>query len=91
MVVDGRSFILLSRGTSGCRTLQRSEYRTHDVPEHAISAAAGWFAGGGEEFHAILQHRPLLIYHRLVEETGPEHPRYRRIGRIPIGLASQPQ
>jgi len=83
IIVDGRSFVLLSQGTSGCRTLQRSEYRRHDVPDDAISAAAGWFAGGGEEFYAVLQHRTLFVYHRLVEESGPLHPRYRLIARIP--------
>lgn len=72
----------MSHGTSGCRTLTRSEYLAHDVPDDAISAAAGWFAGGGEEFYASLERETLVVYHRLVEEPGSEHPRYRRITRI---------
>src|SRR5437899_10387042 len=54
IVVDGHSFVLLRQGTSGCRPLQRSEYRGHDVPDDAISAVAGWFGGRGEEFYARL-------------------------------------
>ena len=84
IIVDGQSFPLMSHGTSGCRTLPRSEYLAHDVPDDAISAAAGWFAGGGEEFYASLESETLVVYHRLVEETGPERPRYRKIGRIPF-------
>jgi hypothetical protein len=84
IVVGGRSFILLRQGSSGCRTLRRLEYRAHEVPEHAISAAAGWFAGGGEEFYAVLQRQTLVVYHRFVEETGFEHPRYSVIARIPL-------
>lgn len=86
IIVDGQTFPLMSHGTSGCHTLPRSEYLAHDVPDDAISAAAGWFAGGGEEFYARLQGETLVVYHRLVEETGPEHPRYRRIARIPFPL-----
>ena len=84
VVVNGRSFVLVRQGASACRILERSEYRAHDIPDQAISAAAGWFAGGGEEFYASLQRQTLLVYHRLVEETGPLHPRYRVIARIPL-------
>ena len=86
IVVNGHPFVLLKQGTSGCHTLERSEYRAHDVPDYAISAAVGWFAGGGEEFYALLRRDKLFVYHRLVEETGPLHPRYRLIARIPTNL-----
>ena len=71
ILVDGRSFVMLRYGTSGCHILDPSEYRLHDVPDYAISAAAGWFAGGGEEFSAVVYGTTLVVYHRLVEETGP--------------------
>ena len=84
VAVDGRRFVLFRDAASGCRTLRSSEHPAHDVPDDAISAAAGWFAGYGEEFYAVLQDRTLLVYHRLLEETGPLHPPYRLIARIPI-------
>ena len=80
--VDDR-VILLTEQTAICRELKRSEYHRHDVPETAITAAAGWLAGAGDEFYVAVDGSFLVIFHRTVDSQA-EIPSYRVLQRIPL-------
>ncbi|MFN2507446.1 MAG: hypothetical protein ABR589_01585 [Chthoniobacterales bacterium] len=88
--VGERSVMLMRHPTSGCHTLERSEYHLHDVPNAALTAAAGWWAGGGEEFYVTLEGNMLVVFHRTVIEQS-EIPRYRVIKRIRLKPTSSNQ
>ena len=53
------------------------------MPETAITAAAGWLAGAGDEFYVAVDGSFLVIFHRTVDSQA-EIPSYRVLQRIPL-------
>lgn len=38
---------------NACLDIPKSDYSSHEVPENAIAARGGWYAGGGDYFYSI--------------------------------------
>jgi hypothetical protein len=81
--VGDRSYRLIEHFRSSCGTLERSRYHWYGIPRDALTAAVGWYAGGGEQFYVVLRGSSLVVYHRTNEENGDISP-YRILTRIPL-------
>jgi hypothetical protein len=51
-----------------CNPLLRTEYTTHNIPNTAIDACGGWWAGAGDYFYMIEKKQRLLVYHGWLDE-----------------------
>lgn len=81
--VGNRVIHLVKHPRSGCAPVDRSRYDSYDVPRDALTAAAGWYAGGGEQFYVVLRGSSLVVYHR-TEDEGVDIPPYTVLRRIPL-------
>lgn len=57
--VNGTSQILDS--VAACSVLDPSAYPNHEMPEEALTACGGWFAGGGDYFYAIEEAGEIVV------------------------------
>ena len=47
---------------TACRPISKDAYSSHDIPEKALSACGGWYAGGGDYFYAIKHKNTIEVY-----------------------------
>jgi hypothetical protein len=78
-----RTIRLIEHPRSSCGMLDRSRYHWYSIPASAVTAAVGWYAGGGEQFYVTLEGFSLVVFHRTDEEGG-EIPPWRVLTRIPL-------
>jgi len=87
LLVSGRRVLVLRNADVYFHVLPRDEYASHDVPRIALTACAGWWAGGGEELYVVRRHGRLEVYNRGLDEDNSAHvlvPMYRRILSIAL-------
>ena len=72
--VGDRTIRLIEHPRSSCGTLDRSRYHWYGVPHTALTAAVGWYAGGGEQFYVTREGSSLVVHHRTDEEVAPNPP-----------------
>lgn len=83
LLISGRRVLVLRNADTYLRVLRREDYAAHDVPRAALTACAGWWAGGGEYLYVIRRHGRLDIYDRGLDEGAPT-PAYRRIRSVTL-------
>ena len=81
--VGSRIIHLLDHPRSGCEPVERSRYESYGIPPNALTAAAGWYAGSGEQFYVVLRGSSLVVHHR-TEDEGVDIPPYTILKRIPL-------
>jgi len=82
-VNNNMEFIIEPKAIASFRVLEPKDFEAHDVPKKALTACAGWFAGGGEEYYAAYDHRRVLIYHRTLDE-GLKTQHFKLLKHLPI-------
>ncbi len=58
--------------TNTCDSIPRAAYEDHEIPDSAIAAVGGWWAGLGEYFYAIREGEGIAYYKGWVEERQEE-------------------
>ncbi len=85
LLVSGLRVLVLRNADADFHVLPREEYAIHDVPRAAVTACAGWWAGGGEDLYVVRRQGRLIVYNRGVDEDNSEGasiPTYHRIRSI---------
>lgn len=60
--------------TSICETLDKEEWADYEIPAEALTAAGGWWAGGGDYFYAIQKGEEIHILQAFTDESMAEEP-----------------
>ena len=83
-VNNDMQFVIEPKAIAAFHVLARKDFAAHGVPEHALTACAGWWAGGGEEYYALFDaHRKqVLVFHRSVDE-GAAASHFKVVRRLP--------
>lgn len=58
-----------------CSVLKKQEFAQHDIPETAIDACGGWWAGAGDYFYLIEKNNQLQVFSGWLDE-GQEDETY---------------
>lgn len=53
---------------SVCLSMDKSEYASQNIPDTALSAVGGWWAGAGDYFYLIADGNNYRILHKAVDE-----------------------
>ena len=46
----------------GCDLIKQSDFANYDVPEDALTACGGWYAGAGDYFYAVNKNDKCVVY-----------------------------
>ncbi len=57
---------------SACNTLAREEMPAYEIPEDAISAIGGWWAGSGDYFYTVAEGEVIAVYQGYADEMQEE-------------------
>jgi hypothetical protein len=88
--VGDRAIRLIEHPRSSCGLLDRSRYHWYSIPHTALTAAVGWYAGGGEQFYVTLEGSSLVVHHRTDEEVAP-NPSWEILKTIPLPATTSNQ
>jgi hypothetical protein len=84
LAIGERKVVILPKATSQFRTLETSDYKSHDVPAAAIAACSGWWAGKGEDLYVLRRKKDLVVMIRYLDEGSARKPAYKRLKIIPM-------
>jgi hypothetical protein len=74
--------------TTMCENITTEEYPALEIPEDAISAVGGWWAGAGDYFYAAQNGETITFYYAGVDEMQDEPITYQAIARFEDGRFS---
>ena len=60
--------------TNVCETLDKEQWADYEIPAEALTAAGGWWAGGGDYFYAIQKGEEIQILQAFIDESQAEVP-----------------
>lgn len=83
LLVNGRKTLIRPGVIGQYSVLERTDYKSHDVPTTAIAACSGWWAGQGEDMYVIRRNRQLIVFIRYLDE-GTDVPAYKRLKVISL-------
>jgi hypothetical protein len=81
-LVVGDRRVFLEEVVAKFVVLERQDYKSHGVPDAALTACSGWWAGAGEDFYVVRRRRSLVVYSRTLDEQAPAGA-YKRLKVIP--------
>ncbi len=72
-----------------CQPIEQAEFATYEIPDDALSAVGGWWAGAGDYFYAKKEGKKVGIYYAGVDEAmeTPGYP-YQRVATYDNGKFS---
>ena len=70
LMIDEQQHILDT--ISVCMTIVPSDYERYEIPAEAISAAGGWFAGGGDYLYALRSDKGVTVMAGWEDEMDPD-------------------
>lgn len=59
---------ILDTISNACTEIQRSEYKSYGIPQDALTAFGGWYAGGGDYFYLTQKNGKAAVYHGWQDE-----------------------
>lgn len=65
--VDGTGTTIDTIAT--CETITPQSYDQYDIPDAAVAACGGWWAGQGEYFYAVLEKGNVAVYYGWQDEA----------------------
>jgi hypothetical protein len=83
LLVGGRKVLILPDAAAQYSVLDRTDYKSHDVPDTAVTACTGWWAGQGEDMYVLRRKRQLVVFIRYLDE-GVSVPAYKRLKVISL-------
>jgi hypothetical protein len=60
------------KSINGCADIARTEYKTYEIPDTAIAACGGWYAGAGDYYYVILQDGKPVVFEGWQDESQQE-------------------
>ena len=84
-VNNNMEFVIEPMARAAFHVVEPRDFEAHDVPNSALAACSGWWAGAGDEYYAAFDHRhnKALVYHRTLDE-GATTERYKLLRRLPV-------
>ncbi len=79
LVVDGTTHAIRKDVNAGFGNIEPGQW---DVPNDAVAACMGWWAGGGEVLYVMKEGKGYGVYHAIREEQVDSEP-FERIQQIP--------
>jgi len=58
---------------NGCAEITRADYPRYEIPQEAISACGGWWAGAGDYYYVIMEAGKPAVYEGWQEEGQPDN------------------
>ena len=83
LVVNTRKILLRRAVVGNYSVVDRAEYKDRGIPNAAITACSGWWAGSGEILYVIRRRSQLFVYIRYLDE-GVSHSSNRRLKTIQL-------
>jgi hypothetical protein len=68
LVVNGRKILLRRAVVGHYSVVDRVEYESRGIPNAAITACSGWWAGSGEILYVIRRRKQMVVYIRYLDE-----------------------
>lgn len=66
LTVDGKKEIIDT--VMACEPIPVKSRADYDIPDDALAACGGWWAGAGDYFYAILKDNKVVVYHGWQDE-----------------------
>jgi len=57
---------------NGCGDIARTEYKTYEIPDSAIAACGGWYAGAGDYYYVVMQNGKAVVFEGWQDESQKE-------------------
>ena len=57
---------------NACAEIAKEQYKQMDIPDEAIMAKGGWYAGGGEYYYLVLLNGKIAVFEGWQDETQKE-------------------
>ncbi len=57
---------------NGCGDIARTEYKTYQIPDTAIAACGGWYAGAGDYYYVVMQDGKAVVFEGWQDESQKE-------------------
>lgn len=74
LIVDGKVIPVDSANT--CNVITKEEYDNYFIPDNAVEAVGGWFAGGGDYFYLAMEGNEAVVYYGWADEGAEEKDMY---------------
>lgn len=58
--------------SQACMDIDSAYYSSHEIPEEAIDACGGWYAGSGDYYYSIKEEGVLKVYYGWQDEGDPD-------------------
>lgn len=55
--------------SSGCQIIEKTQYTDYQIPNDAIIAVGGWWAGAGDYFYALQKGEQVKIFYAVADEA----------------------
>lgn len=68
--VDGTETKIKS--INACADIAKSAYKTYEIPDSAIAAGGGWYAGAGDYYYVIMQDGKAVVFEGWQDESQTE-------------------
>lgn len=78
LLVGGRKILIRPQAIGQYHVLERTEYKSSDVPASAVAACSAWWAGSGEDMYVLRRKNQLVVFIRYLDE-GVDVSAYRRL------------
>ena len=60
------------KSINACREIAKSEYKTYEIPDTAIAACGGWYAGAGDYYYVVMQDGKAVVFEGWQDESQQE-------------------
>ena len=68
--VDGKETKI--KTINACKDIAKTEYKTYEIPDDAISACGGWWAGAGDYYYITMKDGKPLVFEGWQDESQKE-------------------
>lgn len=58
--------------SQACADIERKYYSSYEIPENAIDACGGWYAGSGDYYYSIQEEGMIRVYYGWQDEGEPD-------------------
>jgi len=67
---EGKETII--KNINGCSDITKSDYKRYEIPDSAIAACGGWYAGAGDYYYVVMQNGKPLVFEGWQDESQQE-------------------
>jgi hypothetical protein len=60
------------KSINACADIAKSAYKTYEIPDTAIAACGGWYAGAGDYYYVVMQDGKAVVFEGWQDESQQE-------------------